>query len=277
MGPPSIFFIWKSGWCRCAATTMISLLLRLVAVHHDFIIIFYVFHFIQMASTAQSSYTQSMIDSHAYEKESEVSDVFADVFEYVTDVLKIYYSACAKPDKFEDFINSVSATEENNICSPWKTNSGQKSLIIMVLTAYATAWDMVMASIENRQDVSDLYGVVLSCFIEDGMTYVAKKKSKALKSAEQVCAAKLRNAIAHLEKSKLVQQETPWVMEFSTDYDGESHSFKITPREFCNFLRLFHNISRFGFLTEAKITKMLKRIVSNDMSFPEKLRNLFGK
>jgi hypothetical protein len=231
-----------------------------------------------MASAAQSSYTCSEIDSHAYEKESEVSDVFADIFEYVTDVLKIYYSACAKPDKFEDFINCVPATEENNICSPWKREAGKKSLIIMVLTAYATAWDMVMASIENRQEVSDLYGIVLSCFIQDGMTYVTEeKKNKAPKSAEQVCAAKLRNAIAHLEKSKLVKQESPWVMEFSTNYSGESHSFKITPRNFCQFLSLFHNISRFGFLTRGAITEMLKRSVSNDMSFPEKLRNLFDK
>jgi hypothetical protein len=252
----------------------------------------------------QSSYTHSEIDSHAYEKESEISDAFADVFEYVTDVLKIYYSACAKPEKFEDFINSVPITEENNICSPWKRGQGQKSLILMVLTAYATAWDMVMASINNRQDVSDLYGEVLSCFIEDGMTYVVKAKEdkppKSVKaeedkpqksaevcakpqksvnppkSAKEVCAAKLRNAIAHPEKSNLAKQESPWVMEFSTKYDGESHSFQITPRSFCNFLRLFHNISRFGYLTKKKIEERLKHIVSNDMYFPEKLRERYG-
>jgi hypothetical protein len=215
-----------------------------------------------------------IIDIHAYEKESEISSAFKDVFEYVTDILKIYYSACAKPDEFEKFINSPPATEKDNICSSWKRGSGNKSLIIMVLTAYATAWDMVMASIVNRADVSDLYGMVFSCFIEeDSMTYVPKKEKKNPKSAEQVCAAKLRNAIAHLEKSELVQQESPWVMEFNTNYDGESHSFKITPRNFCNFLRLFHNISRFGFLTKEAITEMLKHCVSDDMSFPEKLRN----
>jgi hypothetical protein len=229
------------------------------------------------ASGTQRSYTHSEIDSHAYEKESEISDAFADVFEYVTDVLKIYYSACAKPEKFEDFINSVPVTEENNICSPWNRGQGQKSLILMVLTAYATGWDMVMTSINNRQDVSDLYGEVLSCFIEVGMTYVAKvKEGKPPKSAEEVCAAKLRNAIAHLEKSNLANQESPWVMEFSTKYNGESHSFKITPRSFCNFLRLFHNISRFGFLTKEAIEERLMHIVSNDMSFPEKLRKRYG-
>ena len=221
-----------------------------------------------------AAYTRSEIDSHALMKSSEVSPEFRDVFEYVNDVLKIYYSACAKPDEFEKFINSPPTTEKDNICSPWKRADGQKSLIIMVLTAFATAWDMAMSFIENKPEVSDLYGIVLSCFIEDGsMTYVPKEKTKKTKSAEEACAAKLRFAIAHLQKSKLVQQESPWVMEFSTDYEGESHSFKITPREFCNFLRLFYNISRFGFLTKKAITDMLKRSIANDMYFPEKLRN----
>lgn len=248
---------------------------------------------------AQSSYTHSEIDSHAHEKELEISSTFMDVFEYVTDVLKIYYSACAKPDKFEDFINSVPVTEENNLCSPWKTEQGQKSLILMVLTAYATAWDTVMASfdrkvpsaktekeaeklrqeaVKDRQEVTDLYGKLLACFVQDStLTYVVTKKKKSPKTAEEVCAAKLRNAIAHLEKSKLVQQESPWVMEFNTNWDEEIHSFKITPRNFCRFLSLFYNISRFGFLTREAITKMLKHIVLNDKSFPEKLQYLLGE
>jgi replicative superfamily II helicase len=226
------------------------------------------------ASGTQSSYTHSEIDSHAYLKSSEISPEFRDVFAYSTDVIKIFINAFKKQDEFSNFINAAPA--DGGI---WNWQTGQTSLVIMVLAAYATAWEMLMNAIKNekeRKAVSDLYGEVLSCFVEGGIIYEIDGKQSD-EEAERVCAVKLRHAIAH-SHMKVAKQESPWTMEFRTDWKKKIHCFQITPRGLYSFLSLFNNFSRFGYITGDSIRTMLKGHVSENECFrPQKLIDLSKK
>jgi hypothetical protein len=213
------------------------------------------------------------IEYHALMKSGEISREFRDVFAYSTDVIKIVTNAFKKQDEFLNFINSDPAE------GIWIWGTGQTSLVIMVLTAYGTAWEMLMTTIKDKTDwqaVCDLYGLVLSCFIEDGtLTYSIDDVAQLKDAAERKCAIKLRNAVAHNHMT--VVKQSPWTIEFRTNWKKEKHSFQITPKGLCRFLGLFNNFSRFGYITKDSITTMLEMQVSENTDNPQKLKDLFGK
>jgi len=252
-----------------------------MAVSQDFIFMLkVVFYFIQMASTAQ--FSKFEIEICACSKSFGISSEFGEVFTYANDVMTIFKHVLAKPDKFVDFINS--ATDDgDDVAGIWLLGPGQKSLVIMALTAFGTAWEMLMTTVKTKHGdremnaVSELYGVVLSCFIEDGITYSIDGKTQPKEVAERECAAQFRNAVAHC-RMMIEEKASPWTMAFNIDYQKKKLSLQLTPRGLYSFLSLFINFSRFDNITKDSITAMLKVHISKGECFrPQKLLDFVSK